>query len=331
VEVKRTLLGAALLLALALPAQAGEKPATSDSDGKTPPSIPGVAPPPEACRLLRVAEMDLTTQTNGEVTVPARIDGQPGQMLVDTGAIMSVIADTLAIKQRLRGMKLTEGRFELMGGVRLTTIAQVDHFTLGDMPAGSVLMLVAPYSSMDSDITGILGADIMTHYDVELDFSAAKFRLFDRDHCPGRVVYWTHEPYAEVPFTRDSGNHMQVQIVLDGKTMVAAIDTGAERSTMTMDDFEDIFGYRAKKDPAMKVEGRASINGTDSTTLYRYPFQALTFEGIQVQNPNIEIVEGDRFDLGAPKLVIGIETLRQLHMYIAYGEQKLYLTAAEAR
>lgn len=364
-EIKR--LAARLLLLAALAstaAQAHEKPATMSSEGELPnatdntsqtgpnASPPGpnkpppgatstptgtttaptvVTPPPPQCRLLRVAEMDLATQTNGTVTVPAKFEGQPGQMLIDTGGIVSAIADTLAIKLRLPGRDLQGGRFELMGGVKMNTVAYLKHFSLGDMPGDDVTLLVAPYTALNNDTTGILAPDIMSHYDVELDFAAAKFRMFDHDHCPGQVVYWTHEPFAAVPFKLDQGNHMEIELVIDGKEMTAAVDTGAERSTMTMDAFEDIFGYRAKSDPAMKVVGHISINGTEPAPIYRYPFKTMTFEGIQVLNPNVEIVEGDRFDPGGPKLVLGIETLRQLHMFIDYSEGYLFLTAAEAR
>jgi predicted aspartyl protease len=341
-EMKR--LGLMLVAVLALTAaRAGEMPATMSSEGVPPADesqgegnnaapAPAAEGKPVQCRLLRMAEMELTTQINGTVTVPATFENEPGQMLVDTGAVMSGIVDTLAIKLRLNGHEITGARFELMGGVRMTTMAQVRRFSLGGMPANGIILIVAPYSALNNDTSGILGADVMAHYDVELDFAAATFRLFSREHCPGQVVYWTHQNYAEVPFKRDADNHMLIDVVLDGKTITAAVDTGAERSTMTMDDFESIFGYRAKSDPRMQTLGHVSINGTESSTISRYPFQAMTFEGIQVQNPNIAIVDGgDRFDPGKPKLVLGIETLRQLHMYIAYGEQKLYLTAAEAR
>ncbi len=356
-EMRRALAALTLLAALALPgAQAQDSPAAAgsddaspteaqspgDKDGAAPGDKGGAAPsgkddaapagkPAGPCRLGRLTEMELSTQVNGTVTVPVTIDGQPGQMLVDTGAVTSAIADTLAIKLRLPGQQFRGELFELMGGVKMNTVVRAKAFSLGGLPPVPASLVAVPYSAISRNIVGILGANIMDRYDVELDFAGGKFGLFDPDHCPGQVVYWTHQPYAAVPFKLDSNNNMEIELTLDGKTITALVDTGAERSTMTMADFEDIFGYRAKSDPRMKVVAHVSINGTETTAIYRYPFQAMTLEGIQVQNPNIEIVDGDRFDPGAPKLVLGVETLRQLHMYIAYGESTLYLTAAEAR
>ncbi len=66
-----------------------------------------------------------------------------------------------------------------------------------------------------------------------------------------------------------------------------------------------------------------------SASTYRYPFATLTFEGIEVRNPNILILDTGS-DSRDAELIVGIGVLRQLHLYIAYGEKTLYLTGAEA-
>lgn len=73
------------------------------------------------------------------------------------------------------------------------------------------------------------------------------------------------------------------------------------------------------------------MNNIVPATVYRYPFQSLTFQGITVQNPDVAITVQDRPDASAPKFLIGIGVLRQLHMYISYKDQMLYVTQAEAR
>jgi hypothetical protein len=66
------------------------------------------------------------------------------------------------------------------------------------------------------------------------------------------------------------------------------------------------------------------------TTMYRFPFDTLSFEGVTVQNPDIDIIPGETYGKLNPQLIIGINVLRQLRVYIAYKEQTLYLTSAEA-
>jgi predicted aspartyl protease len=169
----------------------------------------------------------------------------------------------------------------------------------------------------------------MKAFDIEFDFAHARFNMFSQDHCPNAVVYWTKGAYAQVPMHVDDSWHISVPITLDGKTLTAVIDSGADRSTMSLETLETVLGIDVH-DPKLKKVGATSINGTARTTLYRYPFGTLSFEGVTVQNPDIEVIPGETYGAHNPDLIIGINVLRQLRLYIAYKEQMLYLTPAEA-
>jgi hypothetical protein len=190
-------------------------------------------------------------------------------------------------------------------------------------------MLVAPFTALHNDNIGVLAPDIMSNYDVELDFAGGKFNLFNPSTCSASPIYWTKEPVAAVPFDFDRDGHIMIPIELDGVHMTAGIDTGADRSTMTLGVFEDLF-HKKSGDPGLMLVQEVLINGRRSK-IYRYTFQAMTFEGIEVQQPNIDMVPSNGFGGDGPKIILGVETLRQLHMYIAYKDRMVYFTAAEAR
>ena len=68
--------------------------------------------------------------------------------------------------------------------------------------------------------------------------------------------------------------------------------------------------------------------------IYDFPFGMLNFEGIAIRNPKIHLIPGQNFDPHGrddTSVILGMSVLRQLHLYVAYDEQKLYLTAAEAQ
>jgi hypothetical protein len=127
----------------------------------------------------------------------------------------------------------------------------------------------------------------------------------------------------------DDNRHITIPVMLDGKPLTAVADTGAARSFMSFQVAKEIFGLD-EKNPALKSLGVFGINNVAAEQLFHYPFQSLTFEGIEIRNPDIAITKGSDADKDDPQLVIGIGVLRQLHMYIAYKEQVLYLTPAEA-
>lgn len=290
----------------------------------------GASAASKPCQLLELASLEMTTEPDGEVAVPVTIDGLSGLMLVDTGGVQSVLVDTMVSRLQLP-ISRSPNQFVLFGGVRLGYLAIPHTFEMGGMTAHDMPLLVAPFPSLHTDTMGVLAPDVMMNYDVDLDFAAGTFKLFQPGSCHLAPVYWTTEPYATVPFDADTEGHIMIDIELDGKTLTAAVDTGADRSTMTLSTFSTLFGKSADE-TLLKLIQHASINGTKETAIYRYPFRAMTFRGIAVQDPNVDIVDDTLLeDSGGPQIILGVETLRQLHMFIAYKDERIYLTAAEAR
>jgi predicted aspartyl protease len=288
-----------------------------------------IADPPDPCKQTRITEVDLVTQPDGLVAVPAQIDDLPILLAVDTGAIHTVISSRIADDLKLP-RDMSNDVYETVGGLPVYRMAYSHSFKLGTMATGRVGLLVAAPSAFPVDTDGVFGPDGMKNYDVEIDYAHNKFSLFSQDHCPGRVVYWTHTPYAQVPMHVDKDAHVTVPITLDGKSLTALIDTGAERSFMTQSVARDIFGI-ALDNPALVKSGDVSFNGTAPATVYHYPFAALALEGIAVRRPDIDIIPDESVGRGGPQLVVGASVLRQLHLYLAYREQVLYATPAEAQ
>ena len=99
---------------------------------------------------------------------------------------------------------------------------------------------------------------------------------------------------------------------------------------MSLEAARDLFRW-PDENPRLTRAKPAHINGGALVPVYRYPFASLTFEGIQVTNPDIDIIPKKNYDERAAPVILGVSVLRQLHLYIGYKAQKLYLTAAEAR
>lgn len=288
------------------------------------------APAQPECQLVQLVSLEMSTQFDGRVAVPATIQGQTGLLVIDTGSIHSVLTDAAARSRNLQ-MRIGNQIFFYLGGLPAYKFVEADRLELGHMVARDMPLLILPARSFDRNAIGMLAPDIMSNYDVDFDFAGGKFSLISPDHCPGKVVYWTQTPaVAAVPMRVDSGGHPIITVTLDGKEMDAAVDTGSDRSTITLGMAKELFGID-EKDPKLTFVSNVRVNGTAAAALYRYPFAALNLEGVVVQNPSIDILAGKRFEAGDNQMILGIKTLRQLHMYIAYKEKKIYFTPAEAR
>jgi hypothetical protein len=201
--------------------------------------------------------------------------------------------------------------------------------------------LVDP-SGITGNLDGRLSPDLLRGYDVDFDFANNKMNFFAQDHCPGKVVYWTTS-YASIPMTLDRIGHIVIRVELDGETLDAVVDTGAAQSTISETYASRAFHIGATSPGASPVPNA----GPDSLIQYRYAFKALTMNGIAVKNPVINVLpdraeQQIRAQLGKladdpqfgvdqqPRLIIGMDVLRQLHLYIAYKERMLYVSGASA-
>ncbi len=131
-----------------------------------------------------------------------------------------------------------------------------------------------------------------------------------------------------VPITLDDTAHIDVPVELDGHRIKATVDTGSSRSYFSWENARHIAPTSTRISPGIKSEhGR-----------YHYAFKTLTMKGdgegvaINVQNPDIELVpdKASGMSYSDPILILGMGILRQLHLYVAFKEKKLYVTPASA-
>jgi predicted aspartyl protease len=128
--------------------------------------------------------------------------------------------------------------------------------------------------------------------------------------------------------TVDTNGHVIFTIALDGKAINAALDTGSVTSIMTAQAASKILGIDETSQGARQII--RNINRAPHNALV-YPFQSLTIGDATIADPAILILDdADMNHVSSTDLVLGMNVLRQFHIYIAYAEGKLYLTPAQA-
>jgi predicted aspartyl protease len=278
------------------------------------------------CQLGRYASLDLGTDETGGVYIPMKIAGHDENMLVDTGGYVSMLTAS-AVQQLSLRRQATPGGAIMYGGLQLHEFAIADEIGLGHMAGRRIDFLIMPDQRMPTELSGTIAPDIMKNYDVELDFANGKFNLFAPNSCGDRVVYWTHEAFAQLPIQLDNNKHIRIQVRLDGKPLEADLDTGSSRSLLRFERAKDIFGWDEKTADLKRVA--STKDGTPIS--YQYPFKSLNFEGVAVSSPDLLMVSDKASkQYGQPELIIGMGILRQLHLYLAYPDRVLYLTSADA-
>ena len=301
---------AVMLPLLSLPAHAQERPDW-----------------PADCKLVPVAELPMTLKT-GHVVIPASANDRDLTLGIDTGGSgtsltkagvghigLPYAASLGAVVPTIGGLRLSEGNVHLR-----------------DLRIGALALSNLYIPEMDTlpGVDGLIGPDILSRYDVELDFGGKTFRLFKTHPCADRAVSWSGA-YTTVPFTFTGDEHIRVRVTLDGRNMSAILDTGAGISVMSMEDANNAFGLTSNS-PAVEAANPVSgLAWSGRVHAYTTTFKTLTIGGVTIAGPRIELIEGRNF-LGHDfaQLVLGNDVLSRFHLYIAYRQQKLYLTGAEA-
>jgi len=273
----------------------------------------------EDCSLKMLTSVDTTATASGGMLVPVTMAGAKKQLLLDTGGFFSEITPQLAKELGLTPRSSAVLQYDV-SGQPVGTSVKVRDFSMGTLTAFSMEFMVGG-GGMGGD--GALAPNIIQAYDVELDFPRNKLALISPEHCKGQVVHWPASAVAAVPIRVTEAGHILFPMTLDGKQVQAMLDTGAMRTTLSYDAAERIFGLH--------------------TRAASHRFNTLSFEGVTINNPDIalagNITRAPASQMGtlpstdmkhdAPELLLGMSTLKRLHVYIAYKEQMLYLTAGE--
>ena len=322
----------------------------------------GPAVAQECGPLKQIASLDATPLAGSPVlTVDAKLNGVSKPMIVQTGAMISSLREGA-----LAGLGLHAIANSILVTVKdkkqsSEAFAQVDDFSLGAIKVPRMQFQVPPDTGEEQPWVGVLGSDLFSVYDMEVDPAGHKVNFFAKDHCPGHVLYWPHTAVAVLPFqeqlatanqTRTGfnlyftrGSSIYVPVQLDGKDVTATISTGSLYSTMSASMAKFMFGVTADS-PGSTLQ--PSDDGNPAHASFIHVFPTLTFDTVTVTNARV-LVYPDPEDIGNADIFkrtdtrlrqggeyfvrhmsIGMDILRRLRLFIAFGEKKLYITPATA-
>jgi predicted aspartyl protease len=286
-------------------------------------------------QLGRVATLDLKPSAGSRPIVSAMIGDTPVDLLIDTGGVFSALNPWAVRTLNLRTFETAAQMTDIAGqtsnhGVRLPPL------TLGRLRQEGLNFMVLPEAdgpNAPHTIAGVLAPNILMNLDLDFDFGAHKLNLISQNHCDGKVLYWAAPAVAIVPFRAEAGGHVSFPVTLNGKRVTGILDTGASDTLLNLTVAQQTYDIDVN---APDVERRGA-------NFYRKRFDTLAIEGVTVSAPMITLIP-DRLkvtaeqrplgslirdtDYGLPDLILGMSVLSKLHVYIAYKEHKVYITAA---
>lgn len=178
-------------------------------------SVPATtAPPGGASERLEIA-------STGHLLVPARIDGRPYMMVLDTGANITSLSTRVA-----RDLAITS-----TGSIAINNTIRVPTGTIRELAISGIAHRDLPIAIVDlpeapQGVAGILGLDVLARHDIVVDFPERELTVY-----PAGTLVSSRGDL--VPLEYGANGLILLDVSLDGrKGIPAMLDLGAPVSVL---------------------------------------------------------------------------------------------------
>ena len=282
-----------------------------------------------ACGTAPVASLPLAIADNALV-LPATLNGSPEQFVLDTGAGISVISAEAAGRLNIPHDFDHAAQVGGVGGANsVLFIGQIDRLGMGGIAfthRNYPIVDLPMRAGNGAPIAGLLGADILHHFDVDLDIPNRRIALWNNAGCATTTPPWS-EDTPPIPFDIDAGNHILVPFKIDGLTLVGVLDTGAAGFPLT-----NRAALRAGlTDEDLETDPRIRGTGVNNRAWFghRHHFSSVVFGGATFTSLQADIIPSTgvaAYDslIGADAL-IGMPLLINTRLWISYRNHTLFV------
>jgi predicted aspartyl protease len=275
------------------------------------------------CGATRLGETTVATLRNAPI-VTLFANGAAVTLLLDTGAETTIL--TPAVAQRIGAQRpRIEFQRQMRGiaGTLQTGEVELRSFTLDGVAIPWRRVRVAPVNLANvfsGPLDGVLGADTLSSFDVDLDLPGHRMVLYAKQTCPGASPAWT-EPYARIAAGRSlHGDHLFFPAQLDGRRTDAFIDTGSQLSVLSAKAASalGVTGPVLARDQVVMLHGVAA----EQLSARIHRFSQLQIGAEVIRSPEIIVTD---VRLSDADLVVGIDLIGSRRIWLSYGSQQIFL------
>jgi predicted aspartyl protease len=291
------------------------------------------------CKFVRIVDWPVRMVRN-HIVVDGAINGQKIGIILDTGASMSLILRSAAVRLDLPKREAPGYRMYGVGGETKVEIAVVDDFKLGEVSTKGLQLFVAGEGDFGEGQDVLLGEDFLRRFDVEFDLAHGAVRLYQPRDCDGvSLAYWTKETAGEVEIEpmEEGRPRIALTVHINGRPIEAKLDSGASTSVLTK---EDAASLGVTPDTPGVVAGRPTQGlGAKGVGVWSGPFQSFAIGNESIPDVRIRFADlykdtnytttASRVSKKASRtqpMLLGADFLRAHRTLVAHSQQRLYFT-----
>jgi predicted aspartyl protease len=286
------------------------------------------APRPAAAAAERCAPQlraELNVDTHGAPLVTLTINGAVLHLLLDTGAERTTLTEETA--QRL-GLPADFARAQTVQGIGGNVAAGVvrpDPQGAGG-PLAKVAFAVVPGHLPpvgDRQVDGLLGADLLAAYDLDLDIGHHLILLYDPPACTAPALPWSRT-YDAVDAQLLHHRLIAFPITLDGHRLTAVIDTGAQLSVIDTDATSRL----GLTDAVLRQDETVEMQGVSAqpVTAREHRFARLGMADEVLLSPRVAVTP---LRLADADLLMGTDVLMRERIWVSFATRRIYVARPE--
>ena len=263
-----------------------------------------------------------------KMIMSVRINGQPANLLVDTGANQVILdadaAESFGVRPSQRGLRYI--RFTEING-QILPVGFAQSIMAGSMNFGSSPVTLRNSNrpgARNAGVDGVLGLDILTRYKAVIN-CRTKFIFFKVDQSRevhlGSVA--SAEKFTRVPLRREENGALTVSCLIHGQSGRLLVDTGAFVTTFTEAVLKSLgIGLQPTHVSARFASGTArQISAAQINDLRIGDFKVPSAKFGVAALPHFALQQGSSRISG----ILGIDTLYIYHGIIDLDNMNLFL------
>jgi predicted aspartyl protease len=274
------------------------------------------------CGTIRLAETSVAILGNQPI-VRVFANSTAVLLLLDTGAEATVLTPGAAqrIGAQHARVELRSQMHGITGDIPAGEL-EVRNLTIGGVEILRRRVRVGPIeivNALSGPLDGVLGADILHSFDIDLDLPERRMILYQGQSCASASPAWA-QPYARIAAGRSPSNRLFFPVQLDGRRISALFDSGAQFSVLSTRSALAL----GVNEAVMARDPSVTVRGADGQQLraHAHRFFRLEVDGEVIRNVEIDVTE---ISLNEADLMLGIDLLGSRRIWISYGSQQLFL------
>jgi predicted aspartyl protease len=262
------------------------------------------------------------------ILVAAEINGSPVTMIVDTGAQWTTVTPETVKRLQLPPDRWNGGLHRGVGSFSNSVNAIVQSFRLGGMTLDNRSLSVAPLAlsiTHSPPFAGLLGADFLYRFDLDIDLPHRRLTLYRNGGCPTGVPPWGI-PAVAIPVVKSGTNRLNLAAGVDGRPFRAIIDTGATSSLITRPNAlrAGVAPPTLEQDPVISGHGL----GTAPVTMRRHVFDEVQIGPERFKQ--FEMAVGGTV-LGGGDMLLGLDYLGSRRVWLSYALRRMFVPGPPAK